>query len=208
MAKSAGAAETGMLGCGAMIDAESLLHAIAAFARHHPDDEATAARMRSLAAAAAPCSRTHFVPGHFTASACVLDPDGDSVLLVHHGKLDRWLQPGGHIEPGDPSLLAAAAREVREECGLRTLHPIGPENGTPVDLDVHEIPARDADPAHLHFDVRFAFVANRSESLIVSDESHAVRWVHHSELATFEPDPSVVRMIARARIHLPGIAAR
>ena len=36
-------------------------------------------------------------PDHLTASAVVLDASRTSVLLVLHGKVRRWLQPGGHL---------------------------------------------------------------------------------------------------------------
>ena len=60
--------------------------------------------------------------GHVTGSAFVVDPRRDLILLVHHAALDRWLQPGGHVdaeeEPGD-----GAAREVWEETGLQRFAP-------------------------------------------------------------------------------------
>src|SRR5262245_7885037 len=99
-------------------------------------------RERMLALADAngdPFRRDHFAPGHFTASAFILAPAGDALLLVHHAKLDRWLQPGGHVEADDVDLLAAARREALEEVGLADL-PCEVEG--PFDLDVHTIPAR------------------------------------------------------------------
>ena len=60
-----------------------------------------------------PFGRARFDPGHFTASAFVLAPDRRAILEVHHAKLGRWLQPGGHVESADDSLVSAAHREVR-----------------------------------------------------------------------------------------------
>jgi 8-oxo-dGTP pyrophosphatase MutT (NUDIX family) len=93
---------------------------------------------------------------HFTASAFVVDETGTRVCLVTHAKLGRLLQPGGHVEPGDETLEAAALREAREETELELeFHPTAPR---PFDLDVHEIPARPGEPAHFHLDVRYLLV--------------------------------------------------
>lgn len=93
---------------------------------------------------------------HFTASAFVVDAGLERTCLVRHAKLGRLLQPGGHIEPTDLTLEAAALREAREETGLELeLHPSAPR---PFDLDIHEIPERPGEPAHFHLDVRYLLV--------------------------------------------------
>jgi 8-oxo-dGTP pyrophosphatase MutT (NUDIX family) len=93
---------------------------------------------------------------HFTASAFVVDETGGRTCLVQHVKLNRLLQPGGHIEPSDISLDAAALREAHEETALQVeLHPAAPR---PFDLDIHEIPERPGEPAHFHLDVRYLLV--------------------------------------------------
>src|SRR4051794_26954283 len=93
--------------------------------RHSPFDPQEAAHLRRmLALCDAPgdaFGRGQFEPGHFTASAFVLSPDSSSLLLILHGKLQRWLQPGGHVDAEDVDILAAARREVEEEVGLSGL---------------------------------------------------------------------------------------
>ena len=71
----------------------------------------------------APFSRAQFTPGHITSSGLVLARDGESVLLVHHRRLDRWLLPGGHVEPEDAAIEEAARREVVEETGVALAYP-------------------------------------------------------------------------------------
>jgi len=175
----------------------------AAIAGYRPDDARERGfqeRMLQLLAMAAPTSRSHFIPGHLTASAFVLSPARDSLLLILHKKLGLWLQPGGHIEAGDESLAAAARREVAEELGL-TL-PASAE-GAVFDLDIHGIPARPDEPAHEHFDVRFCFQAPTLD-FATNDEVVAARWAPLAEIDQLTTDESVLR-VARKLARTPSI---
>jgi 8-oxo-dGTP pyrophosphatase MutT (NUDIX family) len=109
-------------------------------------------------------------PGaHLTASILVVHPDLEQLLLCLHGRVNKWLQLGGHLEDGDRDIVDAARREALEESGLDLdIHP------APVDLDVHPVPCRYG-PA-LHFDIRFVGVAREGAVPRVSEESHDLRW--------------------------------
>jgi 8-oxo-dGTP pyrophosphatase MutT (NUDIX family) len=139
--------------------------------------------------------RNH-LPGHITGSAWVLNQDRTKVLLVHHAKLNRWLQPGGHAD-GDEDVVRVALRELEEETGVK--HVTSLLNGI-FDLDIHPIPLRKDFPQHDHYDVRFAFIANDREPLLVSEESHDVRWVLLSELERFTDSESVLRMARKSLV--------
>jgi 8-oxo-dGTP pyrophosphatase MutT (NUDIX family) len=137
-------------------------------------EQACLQRMRELTLAGAQAlSRQHLDPGHFTASAFILGPTGRQLLLIHHSKLRRWLQPGGHLEPGDSSPLETARREAREETGLTELTALAT---SAIDLDIHPIPETQSVGAHYHFDVRFAFRAAATGAHAGSDASDT-RWV-------------------------------
>jgi 8-oxo-dGTP pyrophosphatase MutT (NUDIX family) len=156
-------------------------------------------RMLELCGAEGAWERSHFEPGHFTASAFVLSPDRRDLVLIHHKKLGIWVQPGGHVELSDDDLVASARREVLEEVGLSELELISSAEGKLLfDVDIHLIPARKADPAHEHFDVRFAFVAKTRE-LVHSDEVADLRWVPLDAVEQMGTDESVLRAVGKLR---------
>jgi 8-oxo-dGTP pyrophosphatase MutT (NUDIX family) len=132
--------------------------------------------------------------GHITASALVIDPEAGRVLLTLHRKLRMWLQMGGHCEPGDSSLAAAALREATEESGVSGLSLLP---GGPVRLDRHPIPP----PCHCHFDVQYAVLAPPGAAHTVSDESLDVRWFGYDAVAEVA-DESVVRLLEATRARL------
>ena len=144
------------------------------------------------------CLLRSCVPGHLTGSAFVVDSSGGKVLLVHHRKLGKWLQPGGHAD-GDSDLQRVAAREVSEETGLSGLRPL--LNGV-FDLDIHTIPARPGEPEHLHYDVRFLFDADAGMPLLVSHESHSLCWIKLQDVPSLSSEESILRMVRKAS--LPG----
>ncbi len=136
------------------------------------------------------CCERHCLPGHLTGSAWLVSNDGRRAALMHHRKLGRWLQPGGHAD-GDADLAAVAKREAEEETGLTDLL-LNPEI---FDLDRHEIPARGLESGHWHYDFRFVLCANGSEVFIQNAESLALAWVDIAELATrMDVDESIRRM--------------
>ncbi len=125
--------------------------------------------------------------GHLTGSALVMDDASGKVLLLHHAKLQRWLQPGGHAD-GEGDLGAVALREATEETGLQGLELMRPA----IDLDIHVIPARGSEPEHLHLDVRYLVLAPLGSAVVINavvtnavvinavvinTESTASRWI-------------------------------
>lgn len=163
-----------------------------------PLEAAHRAAMLSLVEAADPFARDHWVPGHFTASAFVVSPDGQSLLLIFHEKFRRWLQPGGHVEAEDADLAATARREVEEETGVSEVDVL---DGL-FDVDVHDIPARRDDPAHRHFDVRVLMRARSLEFLAGSD-ALAARWVRLDAVPQVETDESVLRAVRKLIVREP-----
>ena len=158
-----------------------------------PEEQDSRSRMCALLDNTPDCFQRTSFPGHFTASALVVNADGSRVLLHHHRKLDCWLQFGGHCD-GDEDILSVARREALEESGIQGLI-VASER--PYDLDVHEIPAHGSDPAHFHYDIRFMFIAPDSAAPVVSEESRDIRWFTAAETAALPLDESLRRMIRK-----------
>ncbi|MEV4757491.1 NUDIX domain-containing protein [Micromonospora sp. NPDC049559] len=154
--------------------------------------EARDRTLRLLDAGPAALTRNH-LPGHLTASALVLDASGERVLLCLHPRVGRWVQLGGHCEPGDETLAGVALREATEESGIDGLW-LDP---TPIDLDVHQ--TRCAGGA-LHHDLRFVAVAPPGAVARISAESTALDWFAPDAL----PEPLGG---ATARLVAPALAA-
>src|SRR5438128_148717 len=176
-------------------------------ARHRPADPREAKDLRRIREFVArhrdPFDR-RIPEGHLTGSALVVSAAGDRVLLVRHRKLQRWLQPGGHADPGETAGDAVALREALEETGLPglALHPSAPR---PLDVDVHDIPAWKEEPAHLHLDLRYLVLAPDGTGLVRSvAESDDLRWFGWEELGRLDLDSGLRRAFGKARAFFPS----
>ena len=131
--------------------------------------------------------------GHVTASGWVISPDAKSVLLMHHQKLGRWFQPGGHCD-GDPDTEQVARKEVAEETGITDLDLI--KRGI-FDVDIHLIPERKGLPAHNHYDIRYVFRAAPEQDILVNDESLDVQWIAIENVSKYNDSESIMRMVRK-----------
>ena len=172
---------------------EPLLRLLAA---HHPFDQEEQRHLEQtlrFIRTYPDCFERALTIGHLTGSAWIISPDRTHILLNHHRKLNRWLQPGGHAD-GNADILAVAWREAKEESGLTGLQLLSPEI---FDVDVHFIPATSQEPGHHHYDIRFIFQADPQERLVVSAESKALAWVPLDQLHQYEADSSLTRMVRK-----------
>jgi 8-oxo-dGTP pyrophosphatase MutT (NUDIX family) len=171
-------------------------------ASHQPADEEEAtdlARIRAFVARHPHPFDRRIREGHLTGSALVVSAAGDGVLLLHHRKLERWLQPGGHGDPGETSGEQVALREALEETGIAglALHPGAPR---PLDVDVHDIPARGDEPAHEHLDLRYLVVAPADAAIAPAlAEMRDLRWFAWDDVDALGPDRGLRRALGKAR---------
>ncbi|MDQ6808065.1 MAG: NUDIX hydrolase [Verrucomicrobiota bacterium] len=152
-------------------------------------------RMIELLASEPDCFVRSCFPAHFTGSALVVSAEGSKTLLHHHGKLDRWLQFGGHCD-GEEDVLQVARREAREESGIEALIVAA---ARPFDLDIHKIPARGAEPEHWHYDVRYVLIAPEDAVFSRSAESRELRWFTPDEMESLPLDAGLRRLVAKWR---------
>jgi 8-oxo-dGTP pyrophosphatase MutT (NUDIX family) len=175
--------------------------------RHRPADEKEARdleRIREFVSRHADPFDRRILEGHLTASAFVVSADGHRVLLLRHRKLGRWLQPGGHGDPGETTGEAVALRETREETGLTglALHPTAPR---PLDVDVHLIPARPGEPGHHHLDLRYLVLVEDEDGLrVAEEESDDLRWLSWDALDGLDLDAGLRRGLGKARSFTVG----
>lgn len=160
-------------------------------------------RMGRLAADAAdPWSRA--LPLHFTASALVLHPPTRRVLLRWHAKHGRWLQVGGHGDPGETDPLEVALREAREETGLTDLVPW--PDASLRHLVVCEVGASATEPAHEHADLRYFLATARPDAIAPEDEHSPLRWLSLAEARDLVGGNNLRETLDRADALLSALA--
>jgi len=137
--------------------------------------------------------RRCYEPGHITGSAWILADTGQ-VAMIYHRRLQRWLQPGGHTEPGEFDGISTALREVSEELGL----VIAPSQASLFDLDLHRIPETASQPSHLHFDIRY-LCRTELQNLSSDSDAASAQWFSVTELETMGLDESMRRMLEKGK---------
>lgn len=166
-----------------------LLSALDEYHMRYPEESETVCRFREFVMREPGCFDRSTFEGHITASAWVVDARRTHTLLTHHRKLNKWLQLGGHAD-GNHDLLVVALTEAREESGIDDVALLFPDI---FDLDIHVIPARHADPEHLHYDVRYVVHTGHSRH-VVSEESHDLAWVPVLSMSHYTTEESMLRM--------------
>ncbi|MFG2331718.1 NUDIX domain-containing protein [Streptomyces sp. NPDC048604] len=162
-----------------------------AYLGRHPDERGALAELLTALNRPIDATARTTLPGHITCSAVVLDRQGRVLHIRHRASGGLMLAPGGHIEPGDRTLLAAALREVSEEAGIApdALCLTRQLLGSPIDIDVHDIAANPSkgEPAHRHYDFRYVFhlAGEEPPAITLQDEEvSGAQWLPISEVTS------------------------
>ncbi|MCH4891075.1 NUDIX domain-containing protein [Acidaminobacter sp. JC074] len=127
---------------------------------------------------------------HMTASAWVVNHDCSKVLMVYHNIYDSWSWLGGHAD-GDTDLLNVAIKEVKEESGLKRVHPITEDifSLETLTVDGHERRGKYV-PSHLHLNVTYLLQADEEDELSIQpDENSGVQWFDLNEAIEASSEP-------------------
>jgi 8-oxo-dGTP pyrophosphatase MutT (NUDIX family) len=135
------------------------------------------------------------LPLHVTASALLVHPETQRVLLRWHQRQQAWLQVGGHGDPGESDPLAIALREAAEETGLADLVPW--PDARLRHLVIVGVPPGKGEPSHEHADLRY-FMATRTPDAARAENDHApLRWLSIAEAYQATSEVNLRESLAR-----------
>lgn len=145
------------------------------------------------------CFTRQSVGGHFTASGWIINPQGTKAVMMHHKKLDMWLQPGVHCD-GDINPLNVALTEIHEELGIPRTAVTPYNNAEDIFLlDMHIFPVGKDGPAHIHYDFTYLFELDEATELPGNEESHAIKWFDLQDITLENAfDFTTTKMAAKA----------
>jgi 8-oxo-dGTP pyrophosphatase MutT (NUDIX family) len=184
----------------------SLVDVLDQYSAQSDEEAADLVRLRELATRGDAWDRSTVL--HATASALVVHPPTDRVLLRWHQRMNSWLQVGGHADPGESSPLAIARREAAEETALSDLRP-WPDPARPevIQVVIVPVPAGRGEPAHHHADVRYLFATAQPEAAVSESEGAQLRWLQVEEALSLVAQRNIEVLLTRTRTLLTTIGA-
>lgn len=167
-----------------------LIHALQNYHPTAPEELVYKDQILAFVRANPDCFERSLAIGHITASALLLNKNQTHALLMHHRKLDKWVQLGGHCD-GNPDVLSMAIKEAQEESGIMHITPVSPAI---FDIDIHLIPANPKEQEHYHYDIRYLLHVTSDENFVQNSESKELRWVDKNLSTLPTQSHSVIRM--------------
>jgi 8-oxo-dGTP pyrophosphatase MutT (NUDIX family) len=163
----------------------------------HPDERSgLGVLLGQVAAGENLISRTNYT-GHVTTSGLILSPDHKKVLLIYHPTFERWMQPGGHLEPEDAGPWAGAERESLEETGFKIGRRLWKADHLPFLIESHLVPTKPPknEPEHYHHSFWYGFVAESEELKLEDIVIKQASWLSFDKVQ----DPKVREALQRIR---------
>ncbi|MFD7554248.1 NUDIX domain-containing protein [Streptomyces sp. NPDC059835] len=164
---------------------------VEAYLGRHPGERDALAGLLALLDRPVDATARTTLPGHVTCSAVIIDRQGRVLHIRHRATGGLMLTPGGHTEPEDRTLLAAALREAAEETGIApgALCLTRQMLGSPIDIDFHDIDASPSkgEPAHRHYDFRYVFYLVGEEPPTITlrnEEVSGAQWIPQPEVTS------------------------
>jgi 8-oxo-dGTP pyrophosphatase MutT (NUDIX family) len=184
----------------------SLVDVLDQYSAQSDEEASDLVRLRELATRGDAWDRSTVL--HATASALVVHPPTDRVLLRWHQRMNSWLQVGGHADPGESSPLAIARREAAEETALSDLRP-WPDPARPevIQVVIVPVPAGRGEPAHHHADVMYLFATAQPEAAVSESEGAELRWLQVEEALSLVAQRNIEVLLTRTRTLLTTIGA-
>jgi 8-oxo-dGTP pyrophosphatase MutT (NUDIX family) len=159
----------------AISDAD-ILSTLFAYLERYPDEAELLAEPVQLLSQGGDFASRRTFPMHVTVGALLVRNDAE-ILLVEHCAYGIMLQPGGHVEPSDSSLIDASMRELTEETGVDP-DTILLASQSPAYIEYGPVPARPEkdEPEHYHLDIGYAFVTDADVGRIQESEVRSAGW--------------------------------
>jgi len=170
---------------------DSILHLLDTYSTTDIPEKLMVSETINFVKANTECFSRQLLAGHLTGSGWIVNKERTHALLIHHFKIDKWFQPGGHCD-GCPDVLSVAIKESIEETTLQ----VTPVFNSIFDVDIHTISARAGVPEHLHYDIRFLLESDRNSHIFnLNREVKAIEWVKLETITHYNNSPSIIRMV-------------
>ena len=164
---------------------EKLIRQVEAYIPFNEQEAADKATLLSLLRENTDISRRDNLAAHLTASAWVVNPERNKVLMAYHNLYNSWAWLGGHAD-GNFDLAAVAEKEAREESGLTDVKLVSDDilSLEILTVDGHEKKGKYV-PSHLHLNVTFLLEADPHAPIRVKeDENSQVGWIDFSDIGS------------------------
>lgn len=170
--------------------------ALSRFDSRDPTERADLVEISRVAKSVGPFDRS--TPFHLTASALIVAPARGEVLLRWHARHLRWMQVGGHGDPGEHDPYLVALREAKEESGLSDLLPFPGLSPSIVQIAVVDVPASPTEPAHRHGDIRYLMTTSAPDEILPEGEDTPLRWCDRELAERLVEEENLEELLRRA----------